>query len=249
MIRLIPSSTLFPYTTLFRSQLRRFHSFLWASGGCFNDFYIHVIDHCCWMKNAWPVKAQAVGGRHYRLGPTGKTCVDQNFDSYSVEYTFADGATLILDGRCMAGAHPIYSSYLHGTKGNAVASKHGDCGLPSSIHTGQSADRTNKIWESKVPPDQQNPYTNEWNDLVDAIRNDKPYNETKQGVEASLVCSMGRKAAHTGQEITFEAMLHSDHEYAPGVDKFTMDSPPPLLSNADGEYPIPMPGLKTDTEF
>ena len=53
-------------------QLQRFHSFLWASGGCYNDFYIHVIDHCCWMKNAWPVKAQALGGRHYRLGPTGK---------------------------------------------------------------------------------------------------------------------------------------------------------------------------------
>ena len=45
-------------------QLRRFHSFLWASGGAFNDFYIHVIDHCCWMKNAWPVKCQALGGRH-----------------------------------------------------------------------------------------------------------------------------------------------------------------------------------------
>jgi len=41
------------------------------------------------MKNAWPVKAQAVGGRHYR-----GNYVDQNFDSYSVEYTFADGAIL-----------------------------------------------------------------------------------------------------------------------------------------------------------
>ena len=40
-------------------QIKRFHSFIWASGGCFNDFYIHVVDHCCWMKNAWPVKAQA----------------------------------------------------------------------------------------------------------------------------------------------------------------------------------------------
>src|SRR5207245_5535765 len=47
-------------------QIQRFHSFLWASGGCFSDFYIHIIDHCCWMKNAWPVKAQALGGRHNR---------------------------------------------------------------------------------------------------------------------------------------------------------------------------------------
>jgi predicted dehydrogenase len=229
-------------------QIKRFHSFLWASGGCFNDFYIHVIDHCCWMKNAWPVKAQALGGRHYRLGETGKPCVDQNFDSYSVEYTFADGAKLLLDGRCVPGCNQIYSSYLHGTKGNAIASKSGDCGLPSSIHTGQTADRSNKVWESEVPEDQRNPYDNEWNDLVAAIRNDRPYNEVKSGVEASLVSSMGRKAAHTGQEITFEAMLNSEHEYAPDVDKLTMDSPPPLPSNAQGEYPIPTPGLK-DEEF
>src|SRR5260221_7563642 len=46
-------------------QIRNFHSFLWASGGCFNDFYIHHVDHLCWMKNAWPVKVQSLGGRHY----------------------------------------------------------------------------------------------------------------------------------------------------------------------------------------
>ena len=54
---------------------------------------------------------------------------------------------------------------------------------------------------------------------MDAIRNDKPYNEVKRGVEGSLVTSMGRMAAHTGQEITFEDMLNCEHEFAPGVDK------------------------------
>ena len=47
-------------------QIRNFHSYIWASGGCYNDFYIHNIDECCWMKGAWPVEAQACGGRHYR---------------------------------------------------------------------------------------------------------------------------------------------------------------------------------------
>jgi predicted dehydrogenase len=230
-------------------QIQRFHSFIWASGGCFNDFYIHVIDHCCWMKNAWPIKAQALGGRHYRQTPEGHPCVDQNFDSYSVEYIFADGARLIMDGRCMAGCTSIYTSYVHGTRGSAVASKSGDCGQPSSIYKGQNPDRSDMVWESEVPRDQGNPYRNEWNDLVDAIRNDKPYNEAKRGVEASLVSSMGRKAAHTGREITLEEMLNSDQEYAPGVDKWTMDSPPPLKADADGKYPIPMPGIIRDREY
>lgn len=225
-------------------QIQRFHSFIWASGGCFNDFNIHIIDHLCWMKNAWPVKAQAVGGRHYR-----GSCVDQNFDSYAVEYTFADGAKLFMDGRNIAGCTDIYSSYVHGSKGLAIASKGGDCGAPSSIFRGQSPESDSQVWQSQVPGDQGNPYANEWNDLVDAIRADKPYNEAERGVMASVVTSLGRKAAHTGREITLEAMLNSEEEYAPGCDKWTMDSPPPLKSDADGKYPIPQPGIVTKTEF
>ena len=225
-------------------QLRRFHSFLWASGGCYSDFYIHHIDHLCWMKNAWPVKAQGIGARHFRGNN-----IDQNFDNYAVEYTFADGTKMYMDGRCMTGCESIYHSFAHGTKGVAVVSKNGDCGLPASIHKGQTADRDNMVWMSRVAPEERDPYLNEWNDLVNAIRNDKPYNEAKRGVEASVATSMGRMAAHTGQEITFEQMLNSEHEFAPNVDKLTMDSPPPLASDENGKYPIPMPGIVKDREY
>lgn len=230
-------------------QLRRFHSFLWASGGAYSDFLIHVIDHCCWMKNAWPVKAQGVGGRHYRQDPNGNLYVDQNFDSYAVEYTFEDGATLTVNGRCVAGAANIYSSYAHGTKGSAIVSRAGDCGPPSSTYKGQKPNRDQMLWQSEVPGDQGNPYQNEWNDLVDAIRADKPFNEARRGIEASVVTSLGRKAAHTAQEITYEAMLNAEEEYAPGCDQWTMDSAAPIQADAEGRYPIPMPGIKTKTEY
>ena len=39
-----------------------------------------------------------------------------------MEYTFADGAKLFMDGRCMTGCDDIYSSYVHGTKGLAIVS-------------------------------------------------------------------------------------------------------------------------------
>jgi predicted dehydrogenase len=230
-------------------QISRFHSFIWASGGCFSDFYIHHIDHLCWMKNGWPVKAQALGGRHYRNSPDGDPWVDQNFDSYAVEYTFEDGSKFYMDGRCNAGAHPMYFSHVHGTKGMAVAAKNGDYNGPSSIHKGQLPSRSSTLWQSNIPAAENDPYLNEWNDLMDAIRNDKPYNEVPFGVQASVTTSMGRMAAHTGQEITYEDMLNHTHEYAPGIDKWTMDSPPPVASDADGKYPVPMPGIKNDREY
>jgi len=222
-------------------QIQRFHSFLWASGGCYSDFYIHHVDHLCMMKGAWPVKAMGIGGRHYR-----ENKIDQNFDSYSVEYTFADGTKMYMDGRHVLGCKNIYSSYAHGSKGFAVISKQGDCGGPSSTYRGQNIDRSKMIWQSN---DNTSPYANEWEDLMAAIRNDKPYNECKRGVEASVVTSMGRMSAHTGEEVTYDDFLNSEHEYAPGADKFTMDSPAPLQADKDGKYPIPLPGICTKTEY
>ena len=230
-------------------QIRRFHSFLWASGGCFNDFYIHHVDQLCWMKNAWPVKAQALGGRHYRTSPEGEPYVDQNLDTYSVEYTFADGGKMYMDGRCINGCDDIYSSYAHGSKGMAIIAKHGDCGAPSSTFKGQNAQRSNMLWTSKVAPGEEDPYLNEWNDLMDAIRNDKPYNEAKRAIEASLVSNMGRMAAHTGQEITRDDILNCEHEFAPDVDKLTLNSPAPLVAGKDGKYPVPMPGITKQREY
>jgi predicted dehydrogenase len=229
-------------------QVQRFHSFIWASGGCFNDFYIHLIDQLGWMKNQWPVKAQALGGRQYRSSPEGIMYVDQNFDTYSVEYTYSDGTKFFFDGRTIPGCEQIYSSYMHGTKGSGIASKEGDCGQPSSLYASQDL-TTKMLWESKVKPEEQDPYQNEWNDLVDAIRDDRPYNEVQRGVEASLVSNMGRMAAHTGREVTYEQILNSDFEMSPNTDKFTMNSPAPLVADANGRYPVPQPGIVTSREY
>ncbi|MGH8035601.1 MAG: Gfo/Idh/MocA family protein, partial [Lysobacterales bacterium] len=231
-------------------QISRFHSFLWASGGGYSDFNIHHIDHLCWMKNAWPVKAQGIGARHYRNGPDGTPFVDQNFDSYSVEYTFADGAKMYMDGRGMVGAAPIYTSFAHGSKGMAIVSKQGDCGRPSSTYRTQNPTSESLIWKSKDNKDSvDDPFNNEWFDLLEAIRNDKPFNEAASGVYASVTTSLGRYAAHTGQEVTFDEFLNHEHEYAPNADKLTFDSPAPVQAGPDGKYPVPEPGIKKNREY
>lgn len=227
-------------------QIRRFHSFLWASGGCFSDFYIHIIDQACWFKDALPVSAQALGARDYKQTAEGVPYIDQNMDNYSVEYTFPDGSKFFFDGRCVEGAHGMYSSYLHGTKGIAIASRANDCGGPSAIYKGQNMSDENLQW---ISTDTTNPYQNEWESLILAIREDKPYNEVKRGVNASLVSSMGRMAAHTGQEITYEQMLNCEHEFAPDVDKLVAGGPAPLQADSSGRYPRPEPGIKTTREY
>ncbi len=235
-------------------QVQRFHAFLWASGGVFSDYYIHQIDECSWMKGAWPVEAHALGGRHYR-----GDSLDQNFDIYSVQYTYPDGTRLFFDGRNMAGCRDEFASYAHGSKGSAVISTLVHTPGMTRIYKGHNIPRVsnrselplpenpNLVWA--FPQPERSPYQYELDDLMDAIRNDKPYNEVRRGTEASLVTSMGRMAAHTGQIVTYDQILNCPHEFAPDVDKLTAESPAPLQMGPDGKYPMPEPGIKKDREY
>jgi len=223
-------------------QIRRFHSFLWASGGIFSDFNIHQIDECCWMKGAWPVRAHATGGRHYR-----GDSLDQNFDNYSVEYTYPDGTKLFFIGRAETGCHDEFASYAHGSKGSAIISTAAHSPGKCRIFKGQNVTRADMTWA--FPQPEESPYQLEWNDLIQAIREDKPYNEAKRGAIASLVTSMGRMAAHTGQVVTYEDALNCEQEFAPGVGELAMNGPAPLQLGSDGKYPVPEPGIKKKTEY
>lgn len=223
-------------------QIQRFHSFLWSGGGAYSDYYIHNIDECCWMKNAWPVEAQALGGRHYR-----GDSVDQNFDTYTVEYTFADGTKLFYEGRCMDGCPSAFASYAHGSKGLAVITEGGHAPARSRIYSGHVKDAGAIVWAFRER--EPSPYRLEWRDLLDAVRQNLPYNEVQRGAEASLVTFMGRMAAHTGQVVTYEQALNHPVELAPDLDKLTEDSPAPLQAGPDGRYPVPQPGKVTDREY
>ncbi len=123
------------------------------------------------MKGAWPVEAMAVGGRHYR-----GDSLDQNFDVYSVEYTFPDGTKLFYDGRNMNGCHNEFASYAHGSKGSAVITTLSHTPGMVRIYKGQRMPRVlstqdlplaydpNLAWA--YPQPEKSPYDWEWDDLT-----------------------------------------------------------------------------------
>jgi len=118
---------------------------------------------CSWMKGAWPVEAQALGGRHYR-----GDSVDQNFDTYSIEYTYPDGSKLFYNGRNMSGCKNAFASFAHGTKGSAVISTSGHSPGKVRTYKGQNMDSDNLIW--RYPQPERSPYQLEWDDLIERGR-------------------------------------------------------------------------------
>ncbi|QEH33052.1 Inositol 2-dehydrogenase/D-chiro-inositol 3-dehydrogenase [Aquisphaera giovannonii] len=223
-------------------QVKNYLSFYWASGGLVHDYTSHNIDECCWMKGSWPVRAHGLAGRYYRGDE-----VDQNLDHYSVEYTFADGTNLYLNARNMTGCHGEFASYAHGTKGSAVISTAMHTPAKCRIYKGHNFAKGDLTWA--FPQPEPNPYQLEWDHLVAAIREDKPYNEARRGAEASLVQIMGRMACHTGQVVTWDQALNASQEFAPGLDRLTMASEAPVHPGKDGRYPTPQPGILADREY
>jgi len=215
-------------------QIRNYSCYTWLNASFFVDWLIHNIDVCCWAKDMWPVSVQGQGARVARSDP------DQMLDQYSVEYTFADGAKLLAQGRHVAGCWDLFSDFAHGAKGSAVLMENLGA-AKSRIYRGQAQTPENLAWRYQGPP--IDPYQREHDLLFAAIRTDTPYNEAERAAKACLVSVMGRMAAESGLVINYDEALASNLELAPGLERIaSLDAPAPVAPDSAGAYPVPVPG-------
>jgi predicted dehydrogenase len=194
---------------------------------------IHQIDECCWIKDGWPVAAHGVGGR-----VANSSDCSQNHDSYSIEYTFADGAKALVQGRFWPNCYNEFATFVHGTKCAAQFS--------GAIHAAtvqmykdQRIANDNITWQP--PKEEGSPWDAEWKDFLEAIRKNQPYNELKRAALANLAALMGRAAVHSGKIVTWEEATASTFRFC-DVDALKPDSPPPFQADAQGRFPAPIPG-------
>ena len=212
-------------------QLRHWGMFTWLSGDHIVEQAVHEIDIANWMKkDEPPLKANGMGGRQVRIGRGN----GQIFDHHFVEYVYADGSRHYAQAKQQPGGWRHVSDNVHGTKGTMTIGS-GPYGL------GGDADYSN-------PADQgggqagENPYRQEHQNLVDAIRNNTPLNDGYHGAKSSMTAVMGRMATYSGAEVTWEQAINSKLELAPGLGGYTLSSAAPVLPDEGGDYPIAIPG-------
>jgi predicted dehydrogenase len=212
-------------------QIANYSCFTWLNGSFIVDWLIHNIDVCCWTKNGWPISVQGMGGRQVRRDP------DQLFDHYGAEYTFADGTRLFAQGRHINKCWDFFGDVIQGAKGSAVLGE----GQPNPrLFKGHKQSSENLLWSYKGAPCDHYQYEHDL--LFDAIRKDKPYNETERCAKSCFTAIMGRMACESGSLLTWDEALASEVELAPGLDKLTWDCDAPVMADAHGNYPIAMPG-------
>ncbi|HIQ20482.1 MAG TPA: Gfo/Idh/MocA family oxidoreductase [Planctomycetes bacterium] len=201
-----------PSMTELEWQIRDWYGYLWLSG----DVTIvgsggHSVDKMSWwLRDQMPTKAVAVGGRVVPIEG------QNTFDHAFVAYEYASGIRGFLGCRSLAGCYNENADYVIGTKGICTI---GRGRMP--VIEGE----TN--WRYQGP--QNNMYQTEHDELFASIRAGKPINDGIRMAHTTLMALMGRMAAYTGREITWEQALGSQQKLVPDqLDWDTKIDTPPL---------------------
>ena len=208
-------------------QVLNWYYYNWLSGDHICEQHIHNLDVCNWVmggkdaESAYPIKANGMGGRQVRTDKK----YGEIFDHHYVEYEYASGARMYSQCRHIRGCWDSVSEFVHGSKGNSNPA--------GGIYTRDG----NWNFSEK----QKDPYQVEHDDLFAAIRKGTEYNEGDNGAYSSMTAILGRLCTYSGKEITWENAINSNVSLAPK--SYSWDAEPPVKANADGVYPIAVPGL------
>jgi myo-inositol 2-dehydrogenase/D-chiro-inositol 1-dehydrogenase len=180
-------------------QLRNWYNFVWLSGDGYVEQACHSVDKVAWaMKDEPPLKAVAVGGRQT---PNHEGNI---FDHMFVVYEFANDVRAFVGQRQVGNTYSENSDYLMGSAGIAK--------IP-----GWQAPyiKAKENWRYRETVAKTDMYQNEHDALFASIRSGNPINDGQWMTQSTLMGIMGRMAAYTGTEVTWDQALNSRDKLVP----------------------------------
>lgn len=177
-------------------QIRNWYNFVWTCGDGLVEQAVHSVDKVMWgMQDVPPLKCTAVGGRQI---PNYEGNI---YDHISVNYEWADGSRAFMAQRQTSNCHGETTDFIMGSKGIAEISRRG------VVINGPNK------W--KFEGKDNDMYQTEHDEMFASIRDGQPVNDGERMCTSTLAAIMGRMAAYTGQEITWEMALNSKDDLFP----------------------------------
>ena len=188
-------------------QVRNWYNFTWLSGDSLVEQAIHSVDKVAWcMKDEPPVKAVATGGRQV---PNESGNI---FDHFAVYYEYANGLRAYVGSRQIAGCYNENNDYIHGAKG-----------IAEILGWSRVQIRGEDSWKYSGPNNDM--YQTEHNELFASIRDGNPINDGDWMSSSTMMGIMGRMAAYTGKEISWEQAMNSQEKLVPEFFEPNMNLP------------------------
>jgi myo-inositol 2-dehydrogenase/D-chiro-inositol 1-dehydrogenase len=177
-------------------QIRNWYNFVWLCGDSLVEQAVHSVDKVAWaMHDQPPESCVGVGGR--TIPAEGGNI----YDHFEVNYIYPNGARAFIANRQIVGCYNENSDYIMGTDGVCT------------IGRAQPKIEGKTNWS--FTGQQYNMYQREHDLLFAAIRKNQPMNDGKRLATSTLLAIMGRMAAYTGQQVTWDQALNSQDKLVP----------------------------------
>lgn len=177
-------------------QIKNWYNFGWLSGDSLAEQAVHSVDKIGWaMKDANPISCVATGGR--QIPANGGNI----YDHFHIVYEFENNVLCHLGSRQQRGTYGENNDYIHGTKGQGIIAN-------SCMIKGEN----NWVDGPELVTDM---YQAEHDHLFKSIREGGAVNDGEWMAHSTMLAIMGRMAAYTGQKITWDQAMNSQHDLAP----------------------------------
>lgn len=198
-------------------QIRNWYNFCWLCGDSIVEQAVHSADKIAWaMKDQPPVSCVAVGGR--QIPAQGGNI----YDHFEANYLYPGDVRAFLANRQMVGLYNENADYIMGTDGVVT------------IGRGKIPKITGKNPWSWTGGEPYEMYQKEHDVLFASIRKSKPVNDGERMATSTMLAMLGRMAAYTGEQLTWEQALNSQEKLGP--DKVDWNASLPVA-------PRPRPGV------
>jgi myo-inositol 2-dehydrogenase/D-chiro-inositol 1-dehydrogenase len=188
------------------------------SGDIIVEQNIHAIDICNWVLQGHPVKAIGRGGHNGRDFP-GDTC----YSHFDVVYQYPNNVDVTFNSTQFGKTQFDVNERFFGTKGSTQSPYAGPLGIwgdeqwiwsgsEKPAAEGQfSASGSFSDNLAQADPEKQKAF-------ISSITSRNFHNQAALGVESALTAMLGRQAAYSGHELTWDELLRSNEHWDPGMD-------------------------------
>jgi predicted dehydrogenase len=177
-------------------QIRNWYNFVWLGGDGLIEQACHSIDKILWaMKDVPPIRCVATGGRNI---PNNEGNI---YDHIDVFYEWANGTRATMAQRQIPNCYSDNTDYVIGSKGTGT------------VHFASAEMSGETKWQAEQP--KKSMYHLEHDALFAAIRKGTPINDAEKMAQSTIAGLMGRMAAYTGAEVTWEQIQRSQENLYP----------------------------------
>ena len=201
---------------------RRIRNWVWdrvLSGDIIVEQNIHAIDVCNWMLQAHPVKAKGMGGRKVRTDP------GDVYDHFNVVFCYPGDVHVTLNSTQFDKGWWDVNERFFGSKGVSESHYSGPCAIygddPWAWNGGNAPAQAQPAKFSAAGSFSDNlaqADSEKKKAFVESITSGNFHNQAAKGVESALTAMLGRTAAYSGREVTWDELLQSDEEWDAKID-------------------------------